>query len=56
MLRSARAERRHAWFSLALYVLAVAAAAAVVALGLSAAWQGTFDWLLPQLTAEPLPG
>lgn len=52
---TARTERRQAWTSLALYVLGVAAVAAVLALGLSAAWQGTFDWLMPQFTTNSLP-
>lgn len=54
-VRADRPERRRAWASLGLYVLGVAAVAAVLALGLSAAWQGTFDWLKPQFTADSLP-
>lgn len=51
-----RTGRRHTWTALALYLLGVAAVGAVLALGFSAAWQGTFEWLMPQLTTEPLPG
>src|SRR5699024_10964509 len=47
--------RRRAWSARALYVLGVAAVAALLGLSLSAAWQGTFEWLIPQLTADLPP-